>query len=82
MTLPTDDDELHWVLRNVVKLLDAHPEADATQLGVVAYAATPCGECRSFAADVLADRDAAPDWLREECRHDADEECRRAFEGA
>ena len=65
-----------------MKLLDARPEADASRLGVLAYAATPCGECRSYAAEVLAARAAAADWLREECRHDADGKCRRAFEAA
>ncbi len=79
LTLPPDDDGVHWLLRDIVRVLEAHPEADASRLGVLAYAATACGECRSFAAEVLAARGAAPDWLREECQHDAGNGCRAAF---
>ena len=79
LKLPSENDELHWLLRDIVRVLEAHPEADASRLGVFAYAKTTCGECRFYAAEVLDDRDAAPDWLRKECRHDAGKKCRAAF---
>ena len=79
LKLPSEYDGLHWLLRDIVRVLEAHPEADASRLGVLAYATTTRGECRFYAAEVLDDRDAAPDWLREECRHDACKECRAAF---
>ncbi len=80
LTQPADEDDLHWLLMNVRKVLEQNPIADASRLGVIAYALNPCGACRFHAANVMRDRGALPDWAREECRHDADERCRKLFE--
>src|SRR5207244_8446816 len=78
--LPDDPCELHGLLMDVVKVLEKHPEADCSRLGVIGYAMTPCSNCRFHASRVLLNRHAAPDWLKEECRDDADEDCRKLAE--
>jgi hypothetical protein len=77
LSLPADDNERHWLLRNLREVLRENPEASCRELALVAYAATPCGECRTYVADLLVERRAAPAWLVEECRHDAVPETRK-----
>lgn len=76
LKFPNDQDELHWMLFDVIKVLENNPNADASRLGVVAYASTPCGQCRMSAAQWLHQHQVAPDWLTEECRFDSVEETR------
>ena len=56
---------------DVIKVLENNPEADCSRLGVIAYASTPCENCRFHAARLLLDRHVAPGWLTEECRFDS-----------
>jgi hypothetical protein len=70
--LPPDDCELHWLLMDVVDVLEANPGADCSELGVVAYASTPCDYCRFCASRLLHGRHVAPQWLMEECRFDSE----------
>jgi len=77
---PDDEDERHWLLMEVLDVLKVNPEADSSRLGVVVYALTPCGNCRAKAIRILLKQGAAPDWLRDECRYDANEECRELVE--
>ena len=79
LTLPADEDDLHWLLTSVSELLKNNPGADAARLGLIVYASTPCNTCRRDAAKLLHTRGVAPEWLREECRHDAGEDCRNLF---
>jgi len=74
--LPDDECETHWLLMDVVKMLETNAEADCSRLGMIAYASTPCANCRSDSARLLHRRNAAPEWLTEECRYDASPECR------
>jgi hypothetical protein len=74
--LPDDDCERHWLLMDVNKVLEANPEADRSQLGIIAYASTPCDSCRSDSARLLHLQHVAPRWLTEECRFDSNEESR------
>ncbi|GAC1465969.1 MAG: hypothetical protein NVSMB9_06050 [Isosphaeraceae bacterium] len=74
--LPKEDYELHSSLRNVIKVLEANPAADCSQLGVIAYASTPCELCRTDAARLLHQQHVAPGWLTEESRFDSHEENR------
>lgn len=80
MSLPDDPCELHWLLMDVIKVLESNPEADCFRLAVVTYGSTPCQNCRFDAARLLHRQEAAPVWLIEECRFDADERCRQLFE--
>jgi hypothetical protein len=76
MELPDDECELHWLLMDVIKVLEKNPEADGSRLGILGYALTPCGSCRFDAARLLLNQQVAPEWLGEECRYDSGEECR------
>lgn len=80
MELPSDVNQLHWLLMDVVKVLENNDEADPSKLAVVVYAHTPCTNCRFHAARLLHAKKVAPDWMRAECRHDASEECRKLFQ--
>ncbi len=74
--LPDDECQLHWLLMDVIKVLEKNPEADCSRLGVIGYATTPCENCRFYAARLLLNQHAAADWLIEECRYDSGEDCR------
>jgi hypothetical protein len=78
--MPEDSWERHGVLIDVLNVLEKNPEADATQLALVAYFHTPCEMCRFRAVELLVAQDAAPRWLIEECRHDSAEDCRTLVE--
>jgi hypothetical protein len=77
---PKDVDEVHWLLMDVVKVLEENSEAACFRLGVIAYASTPCENCRFHAVRLLLKRQAAPDWLSEECRYDSCKDCRELIE--
>lgn len=74
--LPEDVSEREGLLFDVIEVLKANPEADCGQLGVIAYASTPCEMCRLHAAQLLVQRQAAPASLIKECRFDANERIR------
>ena len=74
--LPGDECDLHWLLMDVIKVLEKNPEADFSRLGIVSYALTPCENCRFYAARLLLNQHAAPAWLVEECWYDSGEDCR------
>ncbi len=76
MELPDDECELHWLLMDAIKVLEKNPEADCSRLGVIAYASTPCETCRFYAAKLLLNQQVAPEWLRDESKHDSCEDCR------
>jgi hypothetical protein len=75
MELPDDACELHWLLMDVIKLLEKNSGADCSRLGVISYASTPCANCRLDAARLLYEQRVAPEWLNDECRFDSEEDC-------
>lgn len=79
LEIPADRDDLHGLLHAVIDVLDKNSQADCSQLGLVCYALTPCGNCRFRCARHLLKQQAVPQWLIEECRHDSSEECQRLF---
>ncbi len=68
---PDDVDHLHWLLMDVIKLLERNAAADAARLAVAAYARTPCTNCRHHAYEQLEARSAVPDWMLEEFQLDS-----------
>lgn len=76
MVFPKDECELHWLLTDVIEVLEKYPEADYLPLGVITYASTPCENCRFRAARLLLNQQVAPDWLMDECRYDSNKDCR------
>ena len=79
LKLPSDRDERHWMLTDAIELLEQHDEADVRQLAQVIYFESHCEICRYDAASLLQQRQAAPEWLVDECRLDAKVECRSLF---
>jgi hypothetical protein len=75
--LPDDGCELHWLLMDVIKVLEKNREADCSRLGVISYATTPCENCRFYAARLLHQQQVAPNWLRDECRYDSGADSRK-----
>jgi hypothetical protein len=80
LEFPADSCERHWLLMDLIKVLEANPGADCSRLAVVAYASTPCENCRFLAARLLLGQHVAPEWLVEECRFDSSEETRELVE--
>jgi hypothetical protein len=78
--LPDDASERHWILMNVIKILEKNREADCSQLGLVTYDLTPCANCRCDAARLLLSQRVAPEWLVAECRYDCGEDCSKLVE--
>lgn len=73
--LPDDEWRRHSLLLDIIRLLEANPEADPSTLAMIAYACTPCENCRHDAAHLLYDSSLAPGWLIDECRFDSNREC-------
>jgi hypothetical protein len=82
MEFPTDECELHWLMMDVIKVLEQNSEADCSRLSVICYASTPCENCRFYAARLLLTQHAAPAWLKEECHYDSGNDCRKLIEKA
>jgi hypothetical protein len=72
--VPDDEQQRHGLMMDVIRFLESNPNADCSQLSLVAYISTPCESCRSDAARLLLGQRVAPGWLLEECRHDSNEE--------
>jgi hypothetical protein len=66
-----DEDELHAIGRRLLDVVDAHPGRDAASTLTAFYEMGPCSECREDVVDHLLSLDALPDWMRKECRYDA-----------
>lgn len=57
---PDDACEVHWLLMDVIKVLEKNPGADCSQLGIIGYASTPCENCRFYAARLLLNQQVLP----------------------
>jgi hypothetical protein len=64
----------------VLDLAAAHAEADLVPLLLLAYERGPCAYCRHRVVEALVERNALPDGIREECRHDVFDETRELVE--
>ena len=78
LRMPEDVDLAHSLLSDVVDIFGENPGPDAPAPLLLVYEHTRCTICRESAVDLLLDGGQAPSWLLEECRHDCDEEIRRA----
>lgn len=74
--IPEDQWDRHSLLMAVIGVLEDQPESHPSALGLIAYALTPCQNCRARAAEILIDEGIAPDWMWEECHFDSNEEFR------
>lgn len=77
--LPEGLRELHELCFDAIDFVKAIADCDCLPLSIIVYASTPCSNCRYFAARLLDKRQVAPEWLVQECRQDACEDCRTLF---
>ena len=73
--LPGDPCLRHWILMDVIHVLEQNEAADRLKLGQISYFHTPCQECRFYSARLLFDRGDVPAWIAEECGSDANDAC-------
>lgn len=79
LEFPEDDNALHWLLQDIIAILEHNEQADCSLLGPICYFHNPCAFCRTYAAKLMRDRGIAPAWLAEECKVDSEEDCRNLF---
>ncbi len=73
---PADEDNDHWLGFDVLDLIKAHPEPDADRALLLLYERGPCAFCRCEVVKLLLQLGRVPEWVRQECRFDADPETR------
>lgn len=78
--LPVDAGYGHWMLMDLIKLLEENESADCSKLGQIVYFHTPCSNCRFFAARLLFKRGNVPAWLADECRTDSEKDSQKLGE--
>lgn len=65
LVFPEDENEQHWLLMDIGKVLENNPNADASKLALVIYGCTPCENCRFTALKLLERQHAIPPWMME-----------------
>jgi hypothetical protein len=64
-------DECHLLGFSVLSFIEAHRSPEAESSLLLLYESGPCTSCRHDVVKELIAIDRIPDWMREECRHDA-----------
>jgi hypothetical protein len=73
------EDEAYHQIVTTVRLLQDDRLSDLTdELQILAYEKTPCSLCRGGIVDELLKGNRLPEWMREECLWDSDEQTRKA----
>ncbi len=73
----TGIDEVHALGWGVRDLIDVHCPAEAENSLLLLYEKGPCSLCRTHFVEKLIALNAIPEWMREECRFDADTDTRK-----
>ncbi|HEX3051238.1 MAG TPA: hypothetical protein VHP83_11325, partial [Aggregatilineaceae bacterium] len=68
--------DYHGLGMDIRELFEAHPEPKAAQTLINLYEYGPCSECREHYVKALDSIQAVPEWMRAECRYDADHDLR------
>ena len=71
-----DRDGLHAIGFSALRVLEAYPKPENAAALFTLYERGPCSECRERCVDQLHALEAAPDWLVQECRFDANTDIR------
>jgi len=72
-----DVEDLHHFGMGLRKMLEAHCPIEAEQCLLLLYENGPCSLCRSAFVKHLIALQRLPDWMRNECRFDAETEIRK-----
>lgn len=75
-----DEDDYHSLGMAVRDTFEQHPTPLAIPSLLNVFQNGPCGFCREYLVDNLAQLDAIPDWLREEAAYDSNSDVREAIE--
>ena len=73
----TDADKLHTMCIAVRNVIEDNCASEGLRLLLLVYEKGPCSCCRHGCVELLRDRNAVPDWMAEECLHDAYSETRK-----
>ncbi len=81
LSIPDDADNRHYLLMDLIEMLEHNPAARCETLALLAYRLTPCSSCRYRAAKLSIGLSVAPAWLIAECGYDAFSATREFVEG-
>jgi hypothetical protein len=62
---------------SLMEIFKNHPTLNAAEIFLHLYENVACTICRDVFIERLIEIDKLPDWLREECKYDANEEVRK-----
>jgi hypothetical protein len=77
---PLDRTDYHDLVIDIKHLFEAHPSPAAAQTLINIYEYGPCSHCRKRIAEDLHSIRLLPDWMRDECRYDANSDLREWVE--
>jgi hypothetical protein len=72
-----DKDDYHALGYSVRDVFELHPSQDSTTAFLNVYHRGPCSLCRERFVECLRALEAVPQWLLEECQHDANLDLRQ-----
>lgn len=70
----------HGLGLGILNIFESHPSPEAVPTLIHLYEHGPCSTCRRRAVEALYSLNALPDWMREECRYDANPDIRQFIE--
>jgi hypothetical protein len=76
-----DGDRFHWLLGDMIEVFSNNEVHESYSCMLFTYEHSPCGTCRQKAVEILSNVGMLPEWVREECRHDAVEGIRDIADG-
>lgn len=76
-----DSWDFHGLGTDIQKIFDDHPGPEAAPTLLNLYEYGPCSECRQRIVEALESIQAVPEWMRAECRYDANLDLREWAEG-
>jgi hypothetical protein len=75
-----DEEEIHGLGFATRELFEKHSSKDAVESLLLLYEKGPCSSCREKTVDLMLWLDVLPEWVREECRYDANFDIRALVE--
>jgi hypothetical protein len=64
-------EDCHHLTSSVLNIFHEHPSSNAVQCLMNLYETNPCSFCRKYLVEHLHEIESLPDYLLEECKHDA-----------
>lgn len=75
-----DENVIHGIGYGLREMAKKHATSDAAGALISFYQKGPCSPCREKAVDLMLWLDVLPEWVREECHHDANFDIRALVE--